>query len=136
MPQRAILARELADLLKVLAHPDRVRMIEELRMGALDVSALSERIGIPPTRASQHLALLKSHRLVAERRDGRHHQYSLLDRALAAWILDGARFVQARVAADMADLKALDAAASLWRDHQSTNGSETAPHPNNGESHG
>lgn len=136
MPQRTVLARELAEFLKVIAHPDRVRMIEELRKGGLDVTALSDRLAIPATRASQHLALLKAHRVVAERRDGRHHQYSLSDRALAAWLLDGARFVQARVAAEMADLKALDAAASLWRDHQSTNGSEAAPARNNGETHG
>lgn len=136
MPTRAILARELAELLKVIAHPDRVRMIEELRNGALDVTALSDRLAIPATRASQHLALLKSHRIVAERRDGRHHQYSLVDRTLAGWLLDGARFVQARVAADMADRQAIDAAASLWRDHQSTNGSEDAAKHTNGENHG
>lgn len=136
MPTRAILARELAELLKVIAHPDRVRMIEELRNGALDVTALSDRLAIPATRASQHLALLKSHRIVAERRDGRHHQYSLVDRTLAGWLLDGARFVQARVAADMADRQAIDAAASLWRDHQSTNGSEDAAQHTNGENHG
>ena len=136
MPQRAILAREIAEFLKVLAHPDRVRMVEELRNGALDVTALSERLAIPATRASQHLALLKAHRIVAERRDGRHHQYSLNDRTLAAWLLDGARFVQARAAAGMADLKAIDAAASLWRDHQSAHGSEAAPNRNNGDNHG
>lgn len=136
MPHRTVLAREIADLLKVMAHPDRVRLIEELRAGSLDVTALSERLGIPPTRASQHLALLKSHRIVAERRDGRHHQYGLVDRTLAAWLLDGARFVQARIAAEMADSQALDAAASHWRDHQPTNGSEAAPQPANGERHG
>lgn len=136
MPARVILARELADFLKVMAHPDRVRLIEELRAGSLDVTALAERLAIPPTRASQHLALLKSHRIVAERRDGRHHQYSLVDRTLAAWLLDGARFVQARVAAELADRQALDAAASHWRDHQPTNGSEASSKTPNGESHG
>lgn len=136
MPQRAILARELAEFLKVIAHPDRVRMVEELRHGGLDVTALSERLAIPATRTSQHLALLKAHRLVAERRDGRHHQYSLIDRSLAAWLLDGARFVQARAAADLADRQALDAAAEIWRDHQPTNGSEAAPQLTNGDTHG
>lgn len=136
MPQRALLARELADFLKVIGHPDRVRLIEELRNGGLDVTALSDRLAIPATRVSQHLALLKAHRIVAERREGRHHEYRLIDKALAAWLLDGARFVQARAAADMVDLKALDAAASLWRDHQPTNGSESAPNRTKGENHG
>jgi DNA-binding transcriptional ArsR family regulator len=136
MPQRAVLARELADFLKAMSHPDRVRIVEELRNRSLDVTALSERLGIPPTRASQHLALLKAHRIVSERRDGRHHQYGLVDRTLAAWLLDGARFVQARVAAEMADREALDAAANLWRDHQSTNGIETASELKEGDNRG
>jgi len=135
MPARTLLARELAELLKVLAHPDRVRLIEELRLGGFDVTALSERLGIPATRVSQHLALLKAHRLVAERRDGRHHEYSLIDRALAAWLLDGARFVQSRAASDLIDRQAIDAAATLWRD------GAPAPEPesrtrNNGDRHG
>ncbi|HBS34913.1 MAG TPA: transcriptional regulator [Parvularcula sp.] len=136
MPSRAVLAREIAELLKVIGHPDRVRLIEELRGGSLDVTALSERLAIPATRVSQHLALLKAHRIAADRPDGRHHLYSLVDRSLAAWLLDGARFVHARAAAEMTDRQALDAAARLWRDHQPATGSEAAPQPNNGENHG
>lgn len=136
MPNRAILAREIAELLKVLGHPDRVRLVEELRNGSLDVTALSERLGIPPTRVSQHLALLKAHRVVADRPDGRHHLYSLVDRNIAGWLLDGAKFVHARAAAELADRNALDAAANLWRDGQPANGSEAAPQHSNGENHG
>jgi DNA-binding transcriptional ArsR family regulator len=136
MPTRAILAREIAELLRVIGHPDRVRLIEELRNGSLDVTALSERLAIPATRVSQHLALLKAHRIAADRPDGRHHLYSLVDRSLAAWLIDGARFVHARAAAEVADRQALDAAANLWRDHQPTNGSEAAPQRTNGENHG
>ena len=33
MPSRLIVSRELADLLKLLAHADRLRLIEELRLG-------------------------------------------------------------------------------------------------------
>ncbi|MDZ7629567.1 MAG: metalloregulator ArsR/SmtB family transcription factor [Parvularculaceae bacterium] len=136
MPNRAILAREIAELLKVMAHPDRVRLIEELRNGSLDVTDLSTRLGIPPTRVSQHLALMKAHRVVADRPDGRHHLYSLVDRNLAGWLLDGAKFVHARAAAKMADRQALDAAAILWRDGPSTTASETAAKLSNGEKHG
>jgi DNA-binding transcriptional ArsR family regulator len=136
MPTRAVLARELAEFLKVIAHPDRVRLIEELRHGGLDVTALSERLAIPAARASQHLALLKAHRIVAERRDGRRRQYSLIDRSLAAWLIDGARFVQARASAELTDRQALDVAARLWRDNQPADGSEAAPPHSGGKSHG
>ena len=41
MPSQAIVSRELADLLKLLAHPDRLRLIAELRSGEQDVTSLA-----------------------------------------------------------------------------------------------
>lgn len=115
MPSRAVLARELSALLKVVAHPDRVRIIEELKSGALDVTALSETLDVPPTRISQHLALLKAHRLLEERRDGRHHHYSLLEPGLADWLLDGVQFLEHRAKSDVAAQKVIEAAKKIWR---------------------
>ncbi|MEO1044734.1 MAG: metalloregulator ArsR/SmtB family transcription factor [Pseudomonadota bacterium] len=89
MPIREDEARELADIFKILAHPDRIRMIEELRNGELDVSALAVRIGISAARISQHLSLLRSQRLVSQRRDGRNHHYRLTEPDIAGWIADG-----------------------------------------------
>lgn len=115
MPSRTVLARELSAMLKVIAHPDRVRIIEELKGGALDVSALSEQLGLPATRISQHLALLKAHRIVEERRDGRFHHYSLAERDLAEWLLDGVRFLERRAQSDIAAQRVIEAAKRLWR---------------------
>lgn len=114
MPSRAVLARELSALLKVIAHPDRVRIIEELKAGALEVSTLSERLDVPATRISQHLALLKAHRLVEERRDGRYHHYSLAEREIADWLLDGVRFIEHRTESDIAAQKVIEAAMKIW----------------------
>ncbi|MGE0181597.1 MAG: ArsR/SmtB family transcription factor [Parvularculaceae bacterium] len=119
MPSRNLLARELSVMLKTIAHPDRIRIIEELKPGALDVSALSARLGVTTTRISQHLALLKSHRLVEERRDGRHHFYSLADQELAEWILGGVPFIQRRVANDIAAQEYIATADRLWRESNS-----------------
>lgn len=115
MPSRAFLARELAAMLKVIAHPDRVQIIEELKSGSLEVTALSERLGVPATRISQHLALLKAHRLVEERRDGRFHHYSLAERELADWLIDGVRFIEHRTESDIAAQRVIEAAKKLWR---------------------
>ncbi len=115
MPGRTLLARELSALLKAIAHPDRVRIIEELKGGALDVTALSERLDVPATRISQHLSLLKAQRLVEERRDGRHHHYSLAERELAVWLLDGVKFIEHRAEADIAAQKVIEAAKKIWR---------------------
>lgn len=114
MPSREILAQELSAMLKAIAHPDRVRLIEEIRSEALDVSALSERLGIPPARVSQHLAILKSHHLAEERREGRFHHYSLPDPELARWLLEGVKFIELRLAAGSAAIETIEAAKTLW----------------------
>lgn len=96
MPSRVLAARALAEVFKVIAHPDRIRVIEELRAGECDVSALATKLDLPPTRVSQHLSLLRLHRLVDERREGRHHHYRLTLPAIAEWIVEGLAFVHAR----------------------------------------
>ena len=96
MPGRQLVARELAEIFKVIAHPDRIRMIEELRTGEKDVNTLAETLGLPGARVSQHLSLMRAHRLVEERRDGRHHFYHLIQPEIASWIVDGLDFVEGR----------------------------------------
>ncbi len=126
MPSRSLLARELSALLKVIAHADRVRIIEELRSGALEVSTLSERLALPATRVSQHLALLKAHRLVEERREGRYHHYSLAEPALAEWLLDAARFLDQRARSDLAARGVIETATRIWRAETPDQTKETA----------
>jgi len=92
-----VVAKELAEIFKVIAHPDRIRMIEELRSGEKDVNSLAETLVLPGARVSQHLALLRAHRLVEERRDGRHHFYHLSQPELAGWIVDGLDFLEGRM---------------------------------------
>jgi len=96
MPSRVIVSHDLADLMRLLAHADRLRLIEELGPGERTVSELAAALALPSTRISQHLALLRAHRLVAERRDGRSHFYRLTHPQLAAWILDALPFVDIR----------------------------------------
>jgi DNA-binding transcriptional ArsR family regulator len=112
MPSRRIVSRELADLLRLLAHADRLRLIEELREGERDVTGLAAALQLPSTRVSQHLALLRAQRLVEERRDGRSHFYRLSRPQLAAWIVDALQFVDIRARLDEADH--IDAARALW----------------------
>lgn len=94
MPYRSVVSRELAELLGVLAHPHRLRIVEELRGGELDVGALRDLLAISQSGVSQHLAVLRAHRLVAERREGRHVFYRLRRPELAHWLLDGLAFIE------------------------------------------
>ena len=94
MPHRDIVAKELAGLLAVLAHPQRIRIIEELRRGERGVSAIQAALDISHSGVSQHLMQLRAHRLVSERREGRQVFYRLRQPPLARWLTEAMRFVE------------------------------------------
>lgn len=94
MPSRSIAAKALADLLSVISHPHRLRIIEELAGEEMDVTRLTEVLGISHSGASQHLSILRASRLVRDRRDGRRVVYSLRQPELATWLLEGLRFLE------------------------------------------
>jgi len=114
MPSRAVVSRELAQLFGLLAHADRIRLVQELRHGEVDVGHLQTSLGISHSRVSQHLATLRAHRVVIERREGRHVYYRLTEPELAHWVLAGATFLTR--AADSAEQfrDALDQVRELW----------------------
>jgi DNA-binding transcriptional ArsR family regulator len=76
------LRRFKAEVFQVLAHPTRIHIVECLRDGEMAVSAILEQTGIEPANASQHLALLRTHRLVINRKEGNQVFYSLRDSML------------------------------------------------------
>ena len=95
MPFRSSTSKHLAELFGVLSNPNRIRLIEELnRRGEMDVGSLEAELGISHSAVSQHLSLLRAHRIVNERRDGRHVHYRLSQDGLAVWILQGLTFVE------------------------------------------
>lgn len=114
MTVRIVATQELASLLGVLAHAHRVRIVEELRHGEHDVNFLAETLGVSHSRVSQHLALLRSHRLVRERRDGRHVHYSLVNPDLARWLVGGLDFVEAEITRNEEIRQAVHRARDLW----------------------
>ena len=114
MPYRSVVSRELAELLGVLAHPHRLRIVEELRGGELDVGALKDLLEISQSGVSQHLALLRAHRLVAERREGRHVFYRLCHPELAVWLLDGLTFLEGDAAASQQLRQDVQRARAEW----------------------
>ena len=115
MPTRLIAAQELAKLCAVFGHPDRVRIVEELRDGERDVNSLQEALGVTHSRTSQNLAVLRSHRIVTERRDGRHVYYRLVHDEMAGWLLSGLHFVDADLADAVQRRMAIEAARQVWK---------------------
>jgi DNA-binding transcriptional ArsR family regulator len=114
MPARDVAALELSKLMGVLSHAHRVRIVEELQDGELDVNTLAERLGASHSRVSQQLGLLRSHRLVAERREGRHVYYRLAQPKLARWVTDGLEFLEDELARGAARKDILEEARTLW----------------------
>ncbi len=67
-----------ANLFKGLAHPYRIRILELLsQTPELTVAALGEETGLEASHLSQHLAVLRRHRLVDSDRRGSHVYYRL-----------------------------------------------------------
>ena len=93
MPYRVVISTELSKLFSVLSNQNRVRIIEELNQGELSVNNLQELLGITHAAVSQQLAVLRTNRIVAERREGRNVYYHLKDPELAAWVLAGIKFI-------------------------------------------
>jgi DNA-binding transcriptional ArsR family regulator len=114
MPHRLLVTKELADLLGVLAHPHRIRIIEELRAAERDVNSLQEALGISHSGVSQHLMVLRLHRLVAERREGRRVFYHLCQPEIAAWLIEATRFLAQESAAAVELRKAINKIRKSW----------------------
>ncbi len=112
MPSRQVVAKELAEIFGVLAHPDRIRMIEELRLGEKDVSGLAKELDLETPRVSQHLRLLRMHNIVIERREGRRHFYHLTNPDMTIWIVQGLTFIEQRMAG--VTKSNIKAARRLW----------------------
>ncbi len=67
------------DLLRAIAHPVRVRILEELTKGVKCVSDFEEFLEISQPNVSQHLSLLRQFGVIDYYIDGRLRCYFLVD---------------------------------------------------------
>lgn len=73
-----------AGLFKGLAHPLRIRILELLSASAeVNVASLQSETGLEASHLSQHLAVLRKHRLVESERRASHVYYRLADPRVA-----------------------------------------------------
>lgn len=117
MPHRALVTKELAELLRALSHPHRIRIIEELRDGEHDVNSLQEAVGISHSGVSQHLMTLRANRIVSERREGRRVFYQLRQHEIAGWLLEATRFLEQGTAEADELRKAITKTRKEWAEH-------------------
>jgi len=67
------------ELLKVISHPVRIKILEELTKGVKCVSDFEEFLEISQPNISQHLSLLRNFRIIDYYIDGRLRCYFLVD---------------------------------------------------------
>jgi len=67
------------ELLRIIAHPARIRILEELTKGVKCVSDFEEFLEISQPNVSQHLTLLRTHGLIDYCMGGRLRCYFLVD---------------------------------------------------------
>ncbi len=70
---------QIAQILKALGHPIRLRIVALLAEEELHVGALSERLGVPQAVVSQQLSILRMRRLVERTREQGRSIYSILE---------------------------------------------------------
>ena len=70
--------KQQAQVLKVLANESRLMIIDRLNRGECSVGQLTVMIGTDVSTVSKHLALLRAHGIVEDRRQGTTVFYRLL----------------------------------------------------------
>lgn len=67
-----------AEILKVLGHPIRLKIVAGLLSQSCNVKKIWECLGLPQATVSQHLALLKNKGIIEGRRGGTEVFYSVV----------------------------------------------------------
>ena len=60
----------IAEILKALAHPTRVKIVDYLSEGEKCVKDIWQELGIPQPTVSQHINILKNAGIISFRREG------------------------------------------------------------------
>ncbi len=95
-----------ANLFKGLAHPFRIRILELLASAdESSVAALQAETALEASHLSQHLAVLRRHRLVTSERRGSHVYYRLADPRVADLLAAARALLLGMLAADGARLE-------------------------------
>lgn len=76
-----------ANLLRILTHPDRLRICERLLAAPCAVGLLARELRLRQSVVSQHLNQLRAYEIVAARRVGRTVEYQVVHPG-PAWLLE------------------------------------------------
>lgn len=86
---------EVADILRLLGEPSRLRILLACLAEPTPVGELAARVGIPRALVSHHLRLLRASRLLRADRRGKQIIYAPLDERVRCIVVDLAHHVLA-----------------------------------------
>jgi ArsR family transcriptional regulator len=68
-----------AEIIKMLGHPERLKIVEILELGEATVTEIQDTLDLPQATVSQHLAKMRGAHIVSARRDGNHVYYRIVE---------------------------------------------------------
>ena len=77
---------DLSERIKLLAHPERLRILDALRRDSECVCHLEALLGKPQPYVSQQLRVLRDAGVITDEKQGQNVFYRLTDKQLAAWL--------------------------------------------------
>lgn len=92
------LRRYKASIFRALSHPTRIAILELLRDRELSARTIQEKLGLEQANLSQHLAILRSHQIVVNRKEGNQVFYSIRNQMLVEVLDIMRRYFQASLA--------------------------------------
>jgi len=70
----------MSEMLKAMAHPARLKILEGLLENECNVGLIQENLGLPQSTISQHLKTLKNAGIIKGRREGTKICYRIVDK--------------------------------------------------------
>lgn len=71
--------RRAAEIIKLLGHPERLKIVEVLEDKEATVSEIQDAVDLPQAVVSQHLAKMRGGGVVVGRREGVHVHYRITE---------------------------------------------------------
>lgn len=107
-----------ASLFKQLAHPVRIRALEQLLDGERSVGDLAELLGVDISHLSQQLAILRRSEIVATRREGNSIYYRIADAQFGELIVLAKKILLQRLYSSQQIIGDLEADTAAGRRHR------------------
>lgn len=86
-----------ARILKALAHESRLLIVDRLSQGDCSAGELTQLVGSDQSTVSKHLAVLRAHGIVEDRREGNVVQYHLVTRCVSSFLACAVQVLKERM---------------------------------------